>query len=476
MPTLSALTKKPVLPVLGAAALSLALAFPATMMTAQADTLPQLTQLIKDNRDAVVHISVEGSRTTNGLRNFELPDGIPDELRQFFRNMPHHNMPNFRHSAMGSGFIISEDGYIVTNAHVIDDAGEVTVTLNDKRELPAKVIGQDSYSDVALLKVEANNLPTVSLGNSDGLEVGQWVFAIGAPFGLDHSATQGIVSALSRSLPDGTYVPFIQTDVAVNPGNSGGPLFDLNGNVVGVNSQIYSRSGGYMGISFAIPVNLVKNVTEQLKANGQVSRGWLGVEIQNLDQQLADSFGMSHPYGALVASVVPSSPADKAGVQAGDVIVAFNGTEVNSANHLPLLVGNTATGSKVDLTVRRNGSEKSLPVTIEQLADKGNHPKFAKNSADTATGELGLAIAPLSDNERSQAGVENGVVVRNVRSDSPAERAGVQAGDIILSVNNKTINSPADLQAKVKEAPAAKPLAVLLQRGEQKRFIAITRS
>ncbi|MEZ5479063.1 MAG: trypsin-like peptidase domain-containing protein [Thiolinea sp.] len=263
-----------------------AVAFQAAPPVAYAAELPVLTQLIKQNRAAVVNIKVEasGNEKTALEQRFELPDGMPDEFRQFFRNLPQAPQQPHHAQAMGSGFIISRDGYIVTNTHVVDDAETVTVTLNDRRELPAKVIGKDSYSDIALLKVEADDLPTVTLGNSDNLEVGQWVVAIGAPFGLDHTATQGIVSALSRSLPDGTYVPFIQTDVAVNPGNSGGPLFDLNGNVVGVNSQIYSRSGGYMGISFAIPVDLVKNVTEQLKSKGSVSRGWLGVQIQNLDR------------------------------------------------------------------------------------------------------------------------------------------------------------------------------------------------
>jgi serine protease Do len=402
---------------------------------------------------------------------FRMPNGqvMPDELLQFFRNMP--QMPQQRRSsAMGSGFIISDDGYIVTNAHVVDGAGKVTVTLGDKRELEAELIGQDSYSDIALLKVDASNLPTVRLGSSENLEVGQWVFAIGAPFGLDHSATQGIVSALSRSLPDGTYVPFIQTDVAVNPGNSGGPLFDLQGNVVGVNSQIYSRSGGYMGISFAIPIDLVKSVTEQLKNGGSVSRGWLGVHIQNLDQELADSFNMTQPRGALVANVQPSSPADKAGVQAGDIIVGFDQAEVDSANHLPLLVGSTPIGKQVNLKVLRNGAEKTLKVKIDRLQDDDEAVQL---SSKGSAGSLGLSVAPLTDEEREAAKVSGGVAVRGVTPDSPADQAGLREGDVILALNNSNVSTPAELKSKVADAEKDKPMAMLIMRDNRKQFVAI---
>lgn len=471
-------------PMLAASALLCALAFPALTSSVQAEGgLPELRQLIKQNRDAVVHIAVESEEKAGvGLPEmFAMPDGeeMPEELQRFFRNLP-RGMPKGgeESQAMGSGFIISADGYIVTNTHVVENAKKITVTLNDKRELSAKVVGQDKKSDIALLKVEASSLPTVQLGDSDALEVGQWVVAIGAPFGLDHSATQGIVSALSRSLPDGTYVPFIQTDVAVNPGNSGGPLFDLNGNVVGVNSQIYSRSGGYMGISFAIPVNLVKNITDQLKTAGVVSRGWLGVQIQNLDQELANSFAMQRPHGALVASVEPSSPADKAGVQAGDIIVGFNNTEVTSANHLPLLVGSATVGTKVPLKVLRDGTEKLLDVTIEQLAEKdGDEPQKLAANESAGTGALGLAVAPLTEEERKKAELDKeGVVVREVRADSPAGRAGLREGDVILSVNNMRITSPDELKSLVEKSPEDKPLAMLIMRDEQRRFIAVTRS
>ncbi len=463
--------KKRALPVLATSALLGAMAFHAAPPVVHAAELPELTQMIKQNRDAVVHIQVEaGGNEKTAAQSFELPNGqqLPEQFREFFRNMPRG--PQRRGAAMGSGFIISEDGYIVTNTHVIDGAKKVTVTLNDKRELEAEIVGQDEFSDIALLKVEGDGLPKVTLGSSSALEVGQWVVAIGAPFGLDHTATQGIVSALSRSLPDGTYVPFIQTDVAVNPGNSGGPLFDLDGNVVGVNSQIYSRSGGYMGISFAIPVDLVKNITEQLKVSGTVSRGWLGVQIQNLSQELANSFNMTELDGALVASVQPASPAEKAGVQAGDIIVGFDQTDVESANHLPLLVGNAEIGKQVAMKVLRNGAEKTLQVEIERL-DDGSEPK--KVSATKKSGALGLAVAPLTAEEMEAAKLKAGVAIRNVQPGTPAAKAGLREGDVIIAVNNAQVTTPAELKAKVQSADKERPLAMLVMRDGRKQFIAV---
>ncbi len=463
--------KKRALPVLAGSALLGAMAFHAAPPVVHAAELPVLTQMIKQNRDAVVHIQVEaGGSEKMAAQGFELPNGqqLPEQFREFFRNMPRG--PQRGGAAMGSGFIISEDGYIVTNTHVIDGAKKVTVTLNDKRELDAEIVGQDEFSDIALLKVEGANLPTVTLGSSSALEVGQWVVAIGAPFGLDHTATQGIVSALSRSLPDGTYVPFIQTDVAVNPGNSGGPLFDLAGNVVGVNSQIYSRSGGYMGISFAIPVDLVKNITEQLKVSGTVSRGWLGVQIQNLSQELADSFNIGQLDGALVASVQPAGPADKAGVQAGDIIVGFDQTAVESANHLPLLVGSTQVGKQVAMKVLRGGAEKTLQVKIERL-DDGVEPKQVSSAKPSAA--LGLAVAPLTAEERAASQLEIGVAVREVQPGTPAAKAGLRQGDVIIAVNNARVSTPAELKAKVQAADKARPLAMLVMRDGRRQFIAV---
>ena len=408
-----------------------------------AGTLPELTTLIKQNSAAVVNISIEGkSSNTSGL-----PDDLqlPPELERFFRGLPDAQPDNHTVKGMGSGFIISADGYVVTNAHVVEDATAVTVGLSDKRELP----------------------------DSDALQVGQWVVAIGAPFGLDHSATQGIVSALSRSLPDGTYVPFIQTDVAVNPGNSGGPLFDLGGRVVGVNSQIYSRSGGYMGISFSIPINVAKNVVEQLKTKGQVSRGWLGVEIQDMDQKLANSFNLSQPNGALVASVMPGSPADKAGVQAGDIIVNFAGSAVNSASDLPLLVGNTPVGTKAVMKVLRAGTEKSLDVTVDQLADK-DAGKSSSPIASNDSASLGVAVTKPTEAERKANNLPEGkgVIIRKVLPNSPAEQAGLEVDDVILSVNNAPIGSTEELKSLVKAAPDDKPLAILVVNGDKTRFVA----
>ncbi|OQX03682.1 MAG: protease Do, partial [Thiothrix lacustris] len=332
----------------------------------------------------------------------------------------------------------------------------------------------DSLSDIAVLKVKAENLPTVQLGDSNSLEVGQWVVAIGAPFGLDLTATQGIVSALSRSLPDGTYVPFIQTDVAVNPGNSGGPLFDLSGRVVGVNSQIYSRSGGYMGISFAIPVNVAKTVIEQLKSNGKVDRGWLGVAIQDMSQDLARSFNLNQPDGALVSSVQPDSPAADAGVLAGDVIVAFGDGKVRSSSDLPLLVGNTPVGAQVPLKLLRAGAEKTLNVTIAKLGDdKEVASPVAK--AQSESGMLGLGVATLSSDELKTRKLDNGVVVEQVLADGPAEQAGLTVGDVIVSVNNQPVKSAADLKTAVQAAPSGKPIAMLIMQGEQSRFIAVNK-
>ncbi len=440
-----------------------------------AGTLPELTTLIKQNSAAVVNVSIEGKASS---AEAELPEDLqlPPELKRFFRGLPDAQPDNRTIKGMGSGFIMSADGYIVTNAHVVEEATSVTVGLSDKRELPAEVVGLDKLSDIALLKVKADNLPVVQLGDSDGLQVGQWVVAIGAPFGLDHSATQGIVSALSRSLPDGTYVPFIQTDVAVNPGNSGGPLFDLGGRVVGVNSQIYSRSGGYMGISFSIPINVAKTVVEQLKTKGQVSRGWLGVEIQDMDQKLANSFNLKQPNGALVASVMPGSPADKAGVQAGDIIINFGNSAVNAAADLPLLVGNTPVGTKVATKVLRAGTEKMLDITVDQLASKddGKTSSFAATNDSTS---LGIAVATPTEVERKANSLtDKGVIVRKVLPGSSAEQAGLAVDDVIISVNNTAVRSAEELKSIVKAAPEDKPLAMLVVNGDKTRFIAVTKN
>ena len=444
-----------------------------------AGSLPDLTKMIKNNRSAVVGISAKFEKSKPAVANQEQGNsnkyrGLPPGMEELFKNMPQqprgYNFRNRPKEASGSGFIISSDGYVVTNAHVIDDSKDVTVELEDKRELKAKVIGVDKLSDIALLKVEASDLPIVKLGDSDKLDVGQWVVAMGTPFGLDYTATQGIVSALSRSLPKDSYVPFIQTDAAVNPGNSGGPLFDLDGQVIGVNSQIYSRSGGYMGVSFAIPSNIVKNVTEQLKANGSVSRGWLGVGIQGIDESLAESLGMENSKGSLITSVQPDSPADKAGLQAGDVITQFNNKAVNEVSELPVIVGSTPIGSKVPVSIVRDGKDKVLKVTVEKLKGKDDKPVIA----GLEKGSLGVAVSSLTNEEKADFKNKNeGVKIERVLADSAAEAAGLRSGDIILKVGGKSIESPAKLKSAIQKADGDKPLAIFLKRGDQSIFVAV---
>ena len=442
-----------------------------------AGSLPDLTKMIKSNRSAVVGISVKFDKVNSSNQEKEFEErfkDLPPSMQEFFKGFPQqprgHDYGNRQRRASGSGFIISSDGYVVTNAHVIDDSQNVTVTMEDKRELKAKVIGVDKLSDIALLKVDEKNLPSVKLGDSDKLDVGQWVVAMGTPFGLDYTATQGIVSALSRSLPRDTYVPFIQTDAAVNPGNSGGPLFDLDGQVIGVNSQIYSRSGGYMGVSFAIPSNLVKNVTDQLKADGRVSRGWLGVGIQDIDKSLAESLGLSNSKGTLITSVSPSSPADKAGLQAGDVITQFDEKDVGETSELPLIVGNTTIGKKVTVNIIRTGKAKTLNVIVEKLKGKDDKPVVAA----LEKGSLGVAVSILTDKEKENLqNKDEGVKIEKVFADSAAEAAGLRSGDIILQVGGKSIESPAKLKSTIQQADGDKPLAILLQRGDQSLFVAV---
>ena len=449
-----------------------------SLSKAQAFELPDLTVLIENNRSSVVNIKVESNVEDNYPAEL---DGLPEELKELFKNLPRSRIPKrFGHKKQpskgyGSGFIIAADGYIVTNSHVVDGADSIKVTLSDKRELDAKLIGTDKGSDIALLKIEAEGLPVVTFGDSSKLKVGQWVYAIGAPFGLDYTATQGIVSALSRHLPDGNYVPFIQTDVSINPGNSGGPLFDLTGKVIGVNSMIYSRSGGYMGVSFSVPANLVKNVTDQLKSKGYVSRGKLGVHIQDLSQELATSFNLKSPEGALVAKVEPDSPADKAGIITGDVIVGYGDSSIRSAADLPPLVGDTLIGDEVAVKLIRNGEKKSIGVTVGQLDSKAEKEKKELARASNGKG-LGVLVAALTETQRTDSKLkQGGVYISRVISNSIAERAGFKEGDIVRSFNNKVINSPDDLRQASKDMPKGKPVAVLILRGQQTRFLAVVK-
>ncbi|MFO1352688.1 MAG: DegQ family serine endoprotease [Gammaproteobacteria bacterium] len=434
--------------------------------------LPNFSQLVSNVGPAVVSIISTGKLSATRSQQNPFED-MPEQFKKFFDKRFFEQQPNpgpeMRPQGQGSGFIISPDGYVLTNTHVVADADEVLVRLTDRREFKAKVIGSDERADVALLKIDGSGLPTVSLGDSGSLKVGDWVLAIGSPFGFDYSATQGIVSAVGRSLPDGTYVPFIQTDAAVNPGNSGGPLFDLSGKVVGINSQIFSRSGGYMGLSFAIPINVAKNVADQLKAQGYVSRGWLGVMIQDLNQDLAKSFGMDKPHGALVSQVTPDSPAAKAGFKSGDVIVSFDGKPIDRSNDLPVLVGSTAVGASAKVEVVRDGKPETLNVTIGKLEEA----PVQQAKAETGDGKLGVAVSELSEQQRAEMKVGHGVLVNQVAADSAAAKAGIQAGDVILSFNRHEVKTPGQLAELVKQAPKDKPSVALVMRDKGTLFLPV---
>jgi serine protease Do len=437
--------------------------------------LPHFGQLIKANRDAVVNIRVAGAVSKTSQQPGR-PNQIPEELRKFFQNSPFgdrfsEQMPQQPLAGQGSGFITSSDGFILTNAHVVDRADEIIVRLSDRSEYSAELIGADQRSDIALLKIDASDLPYVQTGDSEAVGVGDWVVAIGSPFGFEQSASQGIVSALGRSLPDGTYVPFIQTDAAVNPGNSGGPLFDLNGRVIGVNSQIYSRSGGYMGLSFAIPINVAMNVVEQLKGQGFVSRGWLGVMIQDMSQELAQSFGLGKPQGALVAQVLADSPAAAAGFQVGDVIISYDGKPLDRSSDLPPLVGATLVDSTVPATVWRDGEEYTLSVKIARLQDQNDPIELA--ATDAQDQKLGVSVADLEAAEQERLAIEHGVLIQGVEPASPADKAGLRSGDVILSFNREDITSARQLADLVKQAPTGKPAVILIKRNDGRLFVPV---
>ncbi len=447
--------------------------------------LPDFTELVKNNGNAVVNISTTqkaapaAEQPDGGGQQDEqpLPQDVPPEMEEFFRRF--FQGPGGRGfqpretNSLGSGFIISKDGYILTNHHVVANASEIVVKLKDRRELVAKLVGSDESSDVALLKLEAKDLPVVEIGAPDQLQVGEWVLAIGTPFGFEQSVTAGIVSAKGRSLPDGNYVPYIQTDVAINPGNSGGPLFNMQGKVVGINSQIYSRSGGYMGLSFAVPIDLAMNVVEQIKSKGKVSRGWLGVQIQDVTRQLAESFGMDRPHGALVAKVIPGGPAEKAGIQIGDIIVEFNGQVVETSGELPPRVGLTPVDEQAKLKVIRQGEKLDMTVKIGLLPAQHT----AQNTPDAAPPEvasnrLGVSVSDLTPEQRQQLQVEkNGVLVQKVGK-GPAQEIGIQSGDVILRLQNNTVRDSAEFNKIVSKLPVGKSIAILVQRNGNPLFLA----
>ena len=434
--------------------------------------LPDFTELAARVSPAVVNIRTTERRGSSASPH-EMDPNMEEFLRRFGIPMPNRPDPRRgprgdddepRQRGVGSGFIVSADGFIMTNAHVVDDADEVIVTLTDRRELKARIIGADRRTDVAVVKVDATGLPFVKIGDVNQLKVGEWVMAIGSPFGLDNTVTAGIVSAKQRDTGD--YLPFIQTDVAINPGNSGGPLLNLRGEVVGINSQIYSRSGGYQGVSFAIPIDVAMNVGEQLQATGHVSRGKLGVGVQGVDQALAESFGLDKPRGALVSNVERGGPADEAGLKEGDVILAFDGQPVDSAGQLPAAVAAAKPGRKVELQVWREGASRNIDVTLGEVTDAN---KVAANGGVAEGGRLGVTVRPLSPAERSSAQVDGGLIVEEVAG--PAAEAGIQPGDVVLSANGRPVGDVEQLRSIV--AGAKNRVALLVQRGEARIFVPV---
>ena len=438
--------------------------------------LPDFTALVKKEAPAVVNISTVTRRERSQQSQL---DQLPEMFRRFFDEFGGPGgpgggpAPRSETESLGSGFIISSDGYVLTNYHVVGEADEIVVRLQDRRELDAELIGSDPQSDLALIKVDASDLPVVDIGSSDDLQVGEWVLAIGAPFGFDSSVTAGIVSAKGRSLPTDNYVPFIQTDVAINPGNSGGPLFNLNGQVVGINSQIVSRSGGYMGLSFAIPIDLAMDVADQLKETGEVSRGWLGVLIQEVDRDLAESFGLDKPMGALVAQVQSGSPAAEAGLQPGDVIIAFNGREIQRSAQLPKWVGALKAGTEAEMTVVRDGDEKTLEVTVGELPDNPQAGMAGQPDQDQGESDkLGREVRAASAAELARVKADHGVVITGVQ-DGPAAPAGLSSGDLLVSLNGKPVDSLDAYREIAADLPDEGTVPALVNRDGNARFVAI---
>jgi serine protease Do len=449
------------------------------MAAAQAEALPDFTGLVEQASPAVVNISTHQKMPERTAASGQTPDldGLPPQLREFFeRNMPKgQRAPKSDRQrevqSLGSGFIISADGYVLTNNHVIEGADEILVRLADRSELKAKLIGTDPRTDVAVLKIEGKDLPFVKIGDSDKLKVGEWVLAIGSPFGFDHSVTKGIVSAKGRSLPNDTYVPFIQTDVAINPGNSGGPLFNMAGEVVGINSQIFTRSGGFMGLSFAIPIDVAMDVANQLKAGGKVSRGWLGVVIQEVNKDLAESFGLDKPAGALVAQVLDNGPAAKGGVQVGDVILSANGQPIVMSADLPHLVGNMKDGSKAELEVIRDGKRQTLTVTVGALPEEGQEMGAnGEEGVERSSNRLGVSVVELTAEQKKTYDLKGGVVIKEVQ-EGPASLIGLQPGDVITHLNNQAITSAKNFTEVAKDLPKNRSVSMRVLRQGRASFI-----
>jgi serine protease Do len=453
---------------------------------------PDFTDLVEKTGPAVVNI-----RVTQRVKQNMNP-GIPgddEEMQEFFRrffgqppqqqmpqqpNRPHNRKPGPQDQqeeevprGVGSGFIISADGYVLTNAHVVDGADEVYVTLTDKREFKAKIIGADKNSDVALVKIDGTNLPRLTMGASDKIRVGEWVIAIGSPFGLENTVTAGIISAKARDIGD--YLPLIQTDVAVNPGNSGGPLINMRGEVVGINSQIFSRSGGYMGISFAVPIDEAMRVADQLKSTGKVSRGRIGVQIQDVTKEVAESLNLPKAQGALVARVEPGSPGAKAGIESGDIIIKFNGTAIDTAGDLRRMAGSTKPGTRVSVTVWRKGAARDLSLVLAEMdgdkAAKKEDKKQPKEKAEQSSNALGLITSDLTEEQKGELKIEHGVVVDN--AEGPAQRAGIRPGDVILRLKDTDITDVKQFNALVSKLEPKKAAPLLVQRGESSQFVLV---
>jgi serine protease Do len=444
------------------------------------NNLPDFTTIVEKAKDSVVNISTSKKNNGEDLKKHleipEIPEGSP--FGELFKKFFDHDDFGFRDretSSLGSGFIISRDGYVLTNHHVIAEADEVIVRLNNREEYEARVIGSDKDSDVALIKIEGKDLPVLKFGDSNALKVGEWVLAIGSPFGFDHTVTAGIVSAKGRSLPNDNYVPFIQTDVAINPGNSGGPLFNMQGEVIGINSQIYSRSGGFMGLSFAIPIEMAVDVADQLRTTGHVSRGWLGVLIQEVTRELAESFGMKTPHGALVAKVMPDSPAEAAGLQVGDVIVEFNGKTVPRSSSLPPMVGRTPIDKFSTVTVIRSGNKQDIQVKIAQLPGDLSRASLERSEPQQALEKsaLGLSVKNLDDMTKRKMKVDSGVVVTDVDANGAARQAGIRQGDVISMIDNHSVDSVEQFEEIAAGLAKERSVAVLIQRDNGPVFLAL---
>lgn len=439
-------------------------------LAANAAALPEFTELVEKASPAVVNISTEQSVSNSGGNRLS-PDA--EELNEFFRHFfgqqPFNQQQpeQKRRNSLGSGFIISNDGYVLTNNHVVDGADIIHVRLNDRREYVAKLVGTDQRTDLALLKIEADgDLPTVKMGNSDVLKPGEWVLAIGSPFGFDYTVTAGIVSALGRNLPSDNYVPFIQTDVAINPGNSGGPLFNLDGEVVGINSQIYTRSGGFMGVSFAIPSNLVMSVVDQLKTDGRVSRAWLGVIIQDVNNDLAESFGLKKPMGALVSRVLPDSPAAKAGIEPGDIIMEFEGEMIEHSSELPYRVGRMKAGDEADAVIFRDGRERNMVIALDKRPDD----QQLIGQRQQEQNRLGMVVGEVSEDMARRLSISGGVVVEQVLGGTAA-RNGLQQGDVITMLNGQRIKGVEDFTQIAKQIPTNRSVPMRVIRDGYPMFI-----